>query len=266
MKALTLTVCAIVTLLFSALEVHAQRQAAGTKKYEIIVYISDIEGNAIPGIVVSTKGKGSACAPSDGSGRTILVLQGDVAAGAELDLVLLVDVRENEAWEIIPNYRPQVPVLSNSPNAHSTLVLKPRKLINLPTQNDGLALIAKDQLQSELANVYANLGHSEFAQKNYADAFFAFKAALEKRPEHDDNLYYAALSLLQLKKYTEVLSYIEKCLQIRSHKPESMELALSHEIYASALNGLGRIKEAEEEAAVAKAIRLRLLAKQDTQR
>ncbi len=252
----------VVMLLGCRVEGSAQRENVNNKKYELIIYVSDLEGNAVAGIVVSNKGKGSPSNATDGSGRTVLILQGEVHPGEELDLVLLVDVKENTGWEIVPNYRPLIHAFNNNPNAHTTLVLKPNRPVRSPnlTPTDALASGKEDfqTLQSELANAYIQLGNAEYVQKRYDEAFGAYRRALEKRPDYEDALYYAALTLLQLRKYQDVLPYIEKCLEIRKGKPESLDLASSHEVYAIALSGLGRMVEAENENTLAKTIRARL--------
>lgn len=239
----------------------AQRQNAENKKYEVIVYVSDPDGNAVSGIVISVKGKGSPSNPTDGSGRTMLILQGEVLPGDELDLVLLVDVRENEGWEVIPHYRPLIHAFNNKPNTHTTLVLRQNKATRQSSLNS-IATPAGEvdyqSLETELVNAYIQLGHYEYIQKRYPEAFAAYMKALLIRPDHDELLFYVALSLVQQRKYEEVLSYIEKCLKIRKGKPESSDLASSHEIYAMALRGLGRVTEAEREIDTAMAIRSRL--------
>lgn len=254
-------------------------QNSKNKEYELIVYVSNIEGEAIPGIVISTKGKGPQCKPTDGSGRTILKLQGEVIAGGEIDLVLPVDVKENEGWEIIPNFRPLIP---NNPNAPMTLPLKrkfPYKEAEMPisppnntpgtphnalgpsdtTPTDALKKAEDYQnAQMELLNLSIQLGHSEYNQKHYIEAFKAYRKALEIRPDYDEVLYYAALSLLQQKNYLEALPYIEKCVDVRNRKPESLDLAATYELYSVVLNALKRREEAKKQKAFADAIRARL--------
>ncbi|MFL6335356.1 MAG: tetratricopeptide repeat protein [Pyrinomonadaceae bacterium] len=247
------------------------------------MYVSDIEGNAISSIVVSTKGKGSQCKPTDGSGRTILILQGEVNAGEEIDLVLPVDVKENDGWEIIPNYQPLIHAFNNNPNAHTTLLLKRKSLnrakelsVSQQTSTGGalnntlassgmmpggiptVTLKAAEEyqkLQSELINAYIQLGHSEYNRNHFDEALTAYLKVLEKRQDSDEVLYYVALCLLRQKKYSDALPYIEKCLEIRTGKPASIDLALTYELYSIVLNALNRAKEAEKQKALASEVR-----------
>lgn len=72
MKRAALLICIVVTLLGGRVEGSVQPQNPKNKEYELVVYVSNIDGEAISGIVISTKGKGSQCKPTDGSGRTML--------------------------------------------------------------------------------------------------------------------------------------------------------------------------------------------------
>lgn len=275
MQRLTSRVFLVILILACSGVGYTQKHDSKAKDHTLRVYVCDEDGNILTGIVLCSKGKGVPSEPTDITGRTEIVLSDDATPGESIDLILIQEVKANQDWEIVPGARILIHAFNDKPNTFSTVPLR-RKAVRresdaLSSQSKLAATLrgefadatgdlmeALQKKQGELVIIYIQLGHTYYDQKKYLDALRAYNTALDNSPDDDEILYHMTLALAQLDRYPEALSKIERCLQIRKARPESIDLAITYETYASLLVNVNRKAESMENLAAARALRARL--------
>lgn len=256
MRIFTVYFCIVVISALCAHGVYGQTRKENIKTRKLQAYVCTEEGEAISGIVLCRKGQIIPYDATDGTGMTFIDLASYESPGDTIDLALVQGVPANRDWEIPPGSR--VLIHKDKPNAFSTVMLRSR---TFRRESEKIALQPRGDApdprnkQTSFIDGYIRLGNYHYSNGRFQDALDEYNKVLKDSLDSDVFLFSFSLTLAQLNRIGEALSYMEKCLNLRKAKGISLELAIAHENHALLLIRGNQQEKAEEQLTAAQAVR-----------